>query len=75
MSTEPDQIRARIAALLADLPDADGHRTPPTSDIDTLAARLEEAHDLLVRALESVEKVQPRRDAGQVTAGDAARSC
>ena len=26
------------------------------SDIDTIAARLEEAHDLLVRALESVEK-------------------
>ena len=26
------------------------------SDIDAIAARLEEAHDLLVRALESVEK-------------------
>ena len=55
MSTEPDQIRARIAALLADLPDADG-TGPADVDIDTLAARLEEAHELLVRALESVEK-------------------
>ena len=57
MSTEPDQIRAQIAALLADLPDpaAEGVELAD-ADIDLLAARLEEAHDLLVRALESVEK-------------------
>ena len=55
MSTEPDEIRARIAALLAD---AARRRRPDSADvdIDSLAARLEEAHDLLVHALESVEK-------------------
>jgi hypothetical protein len=55
MSTEPDEIRARIAALLAELPDIEG---PGSSDvdIDSVASRLEEAHDLLVHALESVEK-------------------
>jgi hypothetical protein len=60
MSTDPDQIRAQIAELLADVPDpaAEGSNFAnlPDSDIDTIAARLEEAHDLLVRALESVEK-------------------
>lgn len=55
MSTDPDQIRARIAELLADVPD------PATddvaeADIDAIAARLEQAHELLVQALESVEK-------------------
>jgi hypothetical protein len=55
MSTEPDQIRARIASLLAGLPDVDG-TDPGDVDIDGLAARLEEAHDLLVYALEAVEK-------------------
>jgi hypothetical protein len=54
MSTEPDEIRARIAALLADLPDVE--TDPADVDIDSLAAKLEEAHDLLVYALESVEK-------------------
>jgi hypothetical protein len=56
MSTDPDQIRAQIAELLADAPDpaAEGADLDD-SDIDTIAARLEEAHDLLVRALESVE--------------------
>ena len=55
MSTELDEIRARIAALLADLPDVK-ETDPADVDIDTLAARLEEAHELLVHALESVEK-------------------
>ncbi|MGV0793841.1 hypothetical protein [Mycolicibacterium sp. XJ1819] len=57
MSTDPDQIRAQIAELLADLPDPaqDGVELAAT-DIDAIAARLEEAHELLVRALESVEK-------------------
>ena len=57
MSTDPDQIRAQLAELLADLPDPaaeDAHLAD--ADIDAIAARLEEAHDLLVRALESVEK-------------------
>lgn len=55
MSTEPDEIRARIAALLAELPDIDGPASAEV-DIDSVAARLEEAHDILVQALESVEK-------------------
>jgi hypothetical protein len=57
MSTDPDQIRAQIAELLADLPDpAEEGVQLSDSDIDVIAARLEEAHNLLVRALESVEK-------------------
>lgn len=60
MSTDPDQIRAQIAELLADVPDPAQEGADldglPESDIDAIAARLEEAHDLLVRALESVEK-------------------
>ena len=55
MSTEPDEIRARIAALLAELPDIEGPGSADV-DIDSVASRLEEAHDLLVHALESVEK-------------------
>jgi hypothetical protein len=60
MSTDPDQIRAQIAELLADVPDPaqEGSKLDELadSDIDAIAARLEEAHDLLVHALESVEK-------------------
>jgi hypothetical protein len=60
MSTDPDQIRAQIAELLADLPDpaqeGSGFHEIAESQIDVIAARLEEAHELLVQALESVEK-------------------
>jgi hypothetical protein len=57
MSTDPDQIRAQIAELLGDLPDpAQEGVELADADIDLIAARLEEAHDLLVQALESVEK-------------------
>jgi hypothetical protein len=58
MTIAPDQIRAQIAELLADVPDPavlEGADLAD-SDIDTIASRLEEAHELLVRALESVEK-------------------
>jgi hypothetical protein len=56
MSTDPDQIRAQIAALLAELPEpAEDGSDSADADIDTIAVRLEEAHELLVRALESVE--------------------
>ena len=57
MTTDPEHIRAEIAELLSDLPDvaADGADLAAL-DIDAVAARLEEAHDVLVRALESVEK-------------------
>jgi hypothetical protein len=60
MSTEPDQIRSQVAALLAELPDiapesvGAGHLDD--IDIDDVARRLEQAHDVLVQALESVEK-------------------
>jgi hypothetical protein len=57
MTTDPNQIRAQIDALLAELPDIapDGADLGDV-DIDSIAARLEQAHELLVRALESVEK-------------------
>lgn len=50
MSNDPDQIRAQVAELLGEPADIS------PSDLDSVAARLEEAHDLLVHALESVEK-------------------
>lgn len=56
MTTEPDQIRAEIAALLADLPEPAAVGDLADTDVDTIAARLEEAHEVLVRALASVEK-------------------
>jgi hypothetical protein len=57
MTPDPERIHAEIAVLLAELPDftADGANFAAI-DIDAVAARLEEAHELLVRALESVEK-------------------
>jgi hypothetical protein len=54
MSTDPGQIRADVDALLAELPDITA--VSADLDIDAIAARLEAAHDVLVRALESVEK-------------------
>jgi hypothetical protein len=57
MNTVPEQIRAQIAELLADLPDPAAEDADLTdADLDAIAARLEKAHELLVRALESVEK-------------------
>jgi len=57
MITDPEQIRAEISALLSDLPDVTADVTDQAApDIDAVAARLEEAHDVLVRALESVER-------------------
>lgn len=52
-----DEIRARIDALLAELPDlADVENVPAEADLEELARRLSEAHDMLVAALESAEK-------------------
>lgn len=57
MTTDPDQIRAHIDSLLAELPDTSGDGAGLGGmDIDEVAGRLEEAHDVLVQALESVEK-------------------
>lgn len=57
MTTDPEYLRAEISALLEGLPDiaADGADLADL-DIDAIAGRLEEAHEVLVRALESVEK-------------------
>jgi hypothetical protein len=57
MSTDPDEIRARIDAVLAELPDlADVENVPTEADLEEIARRLSEAHDMLVQALESAEK-------------------
>ena len=52
MTTDPDQIRSTIATLLATLPESEA----ADADIEAVAARLEEAHDHLVEALEAVER-------------------
>ncbi len=62
MDTEPHAILARVDAILAELPrPAPDHTVgaeadPDTTDIDAVGHRLEEAHQILVDALESVEK-------------------
>lgn len=53
MTTDPTQVREQIEALLA--------AEDPDQDVDALAARLEEAHNVLVRALESVD-MRPGKD-------------
>jgi hypothetical protein len=59
MTTDPNQIRSEITSLLAVLPDPDS----ADADVEDIAARLEEAHDLLVQALESVERGPAGRSA------------
>ena len=61
MNTDPQQIRVQVDAVLADLPrlDQEGLDTGENgqaADIDAVGRRLEEAHQILVNALESVEK-------------------
>jgi hypothetical protein len=60
MTIDPDQIRAEINALLAQLPasaDIDGSENQPSlAVLEEMARRLSEAHDVLLRALESAEK-------------------
>ena len=57
MNTEPQQIRARVDAVLADLPRVDTDSSPDIEaiDIEALGSRLEAAHQILVDALESIE--------------------
>ncbi|MDH6199342.1 hypothetical protein M2272_006013 [Mycobacterium frederiksbergense] len=60
MSTDPDQLRAQVAAVLADVPDpAVDPSVLDGADIEVVAARLEQAHDLLVQALDLVDRGQP----------------
>ncbi|MBJ7401529.1 hypothetical protein [Mycolicibacterium sp.] len=60
MNTDPQQIRAQVEAVLVDLPSLDlefsDSSTADVTDIDAVGRRLEEAHQILVDALESVEK-------------------
>jgi len=57
MNTDPEQIRAEVDAVLAELPSVDPDSAQLTGvDIEAVGRRLEEAHQVLVHALESVEK-------------------
>jgi hypothetical protein len=57
MNIDPEQIRAEIDALLAQLPDsADAENAPSLAELEAIARRLSEAHDVLLQALESAEK-------------------
>ena len=57
MTIDPDQIRSEIEALVAQLPDvADAENAPSLAELEDIARRLSEAHDVLLRALESAEK-------------------
>lgn len=57
MNTDPEQIRAEIDAVLAELASVGPDSAAVANvDIDAVGRRLEEAHQILVRALESVEK-------------------
>lgn len=57
MTIDPDQIRAEIESLMAQLPDpADAAAGPSLAELEDIARRLSEAHDVLLAALESAEK-------------------
>ncbi|APE14630.1 hypothetical protein BOH72_04790 [Mycobacterium sp. WY10] len=57
MNTDPEQIRADIDAVLAQLPSVDPDSADVAGvDIDAVGRQHEEAHQILVNALESVEK-------------------
>ncbi|MBW0017694.1 MAG: hypothetical protein JO236_09150 [Mycobacterium sp.] len=60
MTIDPVQIRAEIDALLAQLPDpahpVDAGKGPSLAELEEIARRLSEAHDVLLQALESAEK-------------------
>ena len=60
MNIDPHQLRAEIDALLAQLPQAGDSENPengPSLDeLEEIARRLSEAHDVLLAALESAEK-------------------
>ncbi|MCV7077375.1 hypothetical protein [Mycobacterium szulgai] len=57
MTIDPDEIRAEIESLLAQLPEVtDGENGPSLAELEDIARRLSEAHDVLLAALESAEK-------------------
>ncbi len=60
MTIDPDQLRAEIDALVAQLsevgdPENPEHE-PSLAELEEIARRLSEAHDVLLAALESAEK-------------------
>jgi hypothetical protein len=57
MNTDPEQIRGEIDAILAKIPSIEPHTSETLdAEIDVVGHWLDEAHQVLVRALESVEK-------------------
>ncbi|WP_156664881.1 hypothetical protein [Mycobacterium sp. 852002-51057_SCH5723018] len=56
MTIDPDQIRAEIDALVAKLPEPDAEHDLSLAELEEIARRLSEAHDVLLQALESAEK-------------------
>jgi hypothetical protein len=61
MNIEPDALRAEIDALMAQLPDPGDPDDPAgggpsLEELEEIARRLSEAHDVLLQALESAEK-------------------
>ncbi|CQD15316.1 hypothetical protein BN000_03178 [Mycobacterium europaeum] len=60
MTIDPEQIRAEIDALLARLPEPGtpegAGNDPSLTELEDIARRLSEAHDVLLAALESAEK-------------------
>jgi hypothetical protein len=63
MNIDPEQIRAEIDSLVAQLPDPgdpenpeNGPREFELAELEEIARRLSEAHDVLLQALESAEK-------------------
>jgi hypothetical protein len=62
MTIDPEQIRAEIDALVAQLPRPGDPNTdnpedgPSLVELEEIARRLSEAHDVLLAALESAEK-------------------
>jgi hypothetical protein len=60
MNIDPDQIREEIDSLLAQLPKPGGQHNPEDgpslAELEEIARRLSEAHDVLMAALESAEK-------------------
>ncbi|MEI7914839.1 MAG: hypothetical protein WCH82_08825 [Mycobacteriaceae bacterium] len=55
--TDPNRIRAEVDEVLAELPSIDPETDAGAAiDIDAVGRRLEQAHQILVDALESVEK-------------------
>lgn len=52
MTSDPEKIRAEVMRVLSGVPEPD----EPGADIEAIAVNLEEAHELLVAALEAVER-------------------